>query len=55
MNYRDVCECKSYEPDYKFIKSQSDCDHLCSEDSSEYCGGGSTLQNVYSTIYSGKT
>lgn len=53
--YSNVCECKNYEPDYSLKKSYSDCNSICDEDPSEYCGSSeNTLQNVYKTLHLSK-
>lgn len=51
--YRNICECKNYEPDFNLKRSHSDCTSPCTENPSEYCGGGVTLQNIYKTLFSG--
>ncbi|KAL4131837.1 hypothetical protein QTP88_009086 [Uroleucon formosanum] len=47
----NICECKNYEPSYNLKRSSSDCNTLCTENPSEYCGGSVTF-SIYKTLYS---
>jgi len=52
--YSNICECKNYEPNFNLKRSFSDCNTLCTENPSEYCGGSATF-SIYKTLYSGMT
>lgn len=47
----NICECKNYEPNFNLKRSFSDCNTLCTENPSEYCGGSTTF-SIYKTLYS---
>ncbi|XP_060850898.1 uncharacterized protein LOC132929522 [Rhopalosiphum padi] len=47
----NICECKNYEPNFNLQRSFSDCNTLCTENPSEYCGGSTTI-SIYKTLYS---
>lgn len=56
--YSNICECKNNEPDFSLKRSVSNCNTICKENPSEFCGGVSRdgsikLENIYKTKYSG--
>ncbi|XP_022166764.1 uncharacterized protein LOC111031217 [Myzus persicae] len=46
----NACECMNYEPNFSLKRSYSDCNTLCTENPSEYCGGRNTF-SIYKTLY----
>lgn len=51
--YSNICKCKNYEPDFNLKRSHVDCNTVCKENPSEYCGNANKkLQNLYKTLFS---